>query len=212
MVYICFLTCRSTTKPATYPAGFPVEYPKTGPATGLPGYRKFCDFLPDFNQAGTMHQCTKDLIRVLARPENCWENEGCSHNDSLRSVKCDVVESTVRELVCFGPTSITTVFVRNSRLVEDRTIAIAEHSQWIYRNISNFLILSLSRSPSRGRLLGSQNRISCADHRRLSTLKLACFGCLEYFPRVGLIYRHCRRKFSIIQFIIITLLSGLLWF
>ena len=93
------------------------------------------------------------------------------------------------------------VFVRNSCLVDYRTIAIAEHWQWIYRNISNFLILSLSRSPSRGRLLGSQNRISCADHRRLSTLKLASFGCLEFFPRVGPIYRHCGRKLSIIQFI-----------
>ena len=106
---------------------------------------------------------------------------------SLRSVACDVVEYSFCELVCFGSDfdhDGVNVFVRNSCLVDDRTITImAERSHWISRRGS----MSSSRRPSRGRHLGSQRRNSCRDHRslqrELSTQRLAFLcGCLSVLP------------------------------
>ena len=111
---------------------------------------------------------------------------------SLRSIARDTVESTVRELVCFGfDFDRGGGFARNSCSVDDRKITtklqgnIAEHSEWISRNVSNFLcLLRGSRGLREEDCLEVKARfrmqITGACSARGSTLKVAfAFGCLS---------------------------------
>ena len=78
---------------------FPVENRKTGPATGL---LEILRFLPDFLSARhectkVRHECTKTRICVGARPETVRKVKAIYvMTASLRSVACDVVESSMR--------------------------------------------------------------------------------------------------------------------
>ena len=97
---------------------FPVDYQKTGPATGLP---EIFWVLPDFSQPDTIVQKVKFGQRLFTMQKvrsivpktgflseralklvGRWRPFSCFMTASLRSVACNMVESTVRELVCFG--------------------------------------------------------------------------------------------------------------
>ena len=167
----------------------------TGKLDLLPGYRKFCD---SYRILVSHTPAYKNWSIVAACPETAGKMKAiCFMTASLRSVACDMVESTMCELVCFGfDFDRGGIFVRNSCSVDDRTVAtklqcnIAGHSQWITRSISNFLCLlrgglreedclkvKARKSKPAFFLLGSQSQISCADHKsvqwELSTPKLA---------------------------------------